>query len=152
MPVNGDEALIQIRRMRQLTGYPKSDNAAEDELLRMALKYAKDLRHLGTEIGEWIEQHPTAAKPSDLRQILRGPEIGEYLLSSKPRVCPTGECDGSGWIQQYALITEERNPGGLVKRKETLTEQQFMDLRSKVDGQSQRLYEGAKKCSCFGKL
>lgn len=65
--------------------------------------------------------------------------------------CSLGRCDGHGYVEVFALHTQQRGESHAWVQKEWLTKEQAQYLEKQgLDHQKQRVYSGVKRCDCKG--
>ena len=140
---------MEIERLAKKTNYPGYDEPAKLELVRIATKYARDLTHLREIVGSISEGWDHCPDGRELREALTQAETTVPTYQARSR-CKFEICDGSGWVEVFALHTYERGPaGGAFTRKEWLTFDQWFALdQQKLDPQKQVLFTGRKRCEC----
>jgi len=149
--IDRNEALSQIKRMKILRGYPKGDGAAtaEGELVRVVLQHcAGGIQKLAQTINDWIDSKSSVATPAELKDLLLGGSVGPKPLGP----CPLKQCDGSGYIPVWSLITDNRDPVSGFKHRtvEDLSQAQYNELREHKLPDEQRVYQSVRRCEHVG--
>jgi hypothetical protein len=85
------------------------------------------------------DSHDIGAYLADRDLQLRGEQV------QRDRHCEA--CNGTGWERRFVLTTYEGGETYSHPRRQRITEQQYNDLRGKVDGRTQRVDDGVARCT-----
>jgi hypothetical protein len=149
MPVATEDAVREVKRLSRTGNYP-TDREGVIGLAQGLQKAAKGIEHARAIVNRCLELSAFCPTDHDLLTI------GQELIPPPPppswtpdvRTCPAKLCDGHGWAQVFHLVTEERHGEATYKRRERITREQYATLARKVDGRTQRVYEGVELCAC----
>lgn len=84
--------------------------------------------------------------PTDFDLLAAARAVAPNKPENVTRTCPHGTCDGSGWVQAFALHTHHSNP--TYVEKTAISGEEYDRLKSKVDWRTQMVYEARKRCQC----
>jgi len=139
-----DAASRQTLRMSGLRNFPASEEGVKELIDSLANSAVTD-EHGARMVDAWIRRSSFAPSPADVYRL--ADEVPTRELSSRPdRKCPG--CAGTGWQQGWLLVTQEKtHSGGSYKSEQPIDDPEIArDLRLKVDGKQQVLYEGVRRC------
>lgn len=138
--ISSTEATGQARRMAQLDKYPFTPEA-ESELVISIAESANNLDHCRAVIGDIMRRSTICPKPAEIRSIFR-PLVEDFNTETRP--CSLAICDGSGFIPEYFLVTQDKH----YKHRERVGFEQYRELNGKVDWKRQETYEAVRRCQC----
>jgi hypothetical protein len=133
--------LGQIERMGGLTGYPKGQSAAINELV-VILTGANNETLATRAIDDVMEVWQECPKPVNLRKTV-------YELNKHVPATGCALCEFTTWRHYWILWTlEKRLDGSTYTRKERIDDPAIAaDLKRKVD-KTQRIYSFREPCVC----
>jgi hypothetical protein len=139
-------ATRQVMRLSVFNTFPQKAEGQE-ELIKALQSHAVNDTHAVRIIDAWLNESKFSPTPADIRRTSDGVSVLEEKATRNAE-CPG--CSGSGFEIVWTLHTSETIHGSTHNRMEYVTEQNYNELRGKVDGQKQRVYSNARHCSQCG--
>ncbi len=143
----------------RLSGLPFFQSLLNNEMagakeLQAALRDAcRDDQHGCDTVSRWLRGHSQLPTPADFYQTAHevaeeGRIVRDARVAQKRSKCR--QCDGTGWMPVYELVTWESRAEGAYRRMERIGPEQYSTLRrTKLGGLGvQEVYSGVTRCAC----
>lgn len=136
-------ATRQVLRMSVQPGFPQTSEG-QDELENALKKSAASDEHAVRIIDAWLASSRFCATPYDLYELAE--TVPAVDFTERPDKRCSG-CSGTGYEQVWQLITWEHFGQSTFKSVQVIEDQEkAMDLRKRVDGKDQVLYDCVRRC------
>jgi hypothetical protein len=138
----------QVRRLSLLERFGDLDPDMVSAVTAALAERANTPEHAAAIVDAWYRRSRWAPYPSDIHETAEMLAASGAFYSDAPkpeRGCP--RCGGTGWEQGWELVTETPTPGGgTYRRRDRVDPDRAEALRREVDGITQRVYSGVRRC------
>lgn len=144
--ITRQDALKQMLRLSVLGGWRDLPEAGQEELVEQIQAIFRDEGHAAAALTRWMRSSSWLPTPADLQRV--ADEVPPRAIVAD-RDCQG--CRGTGFRLIWELITYGsviRLSGERQRTVERITQEQYWDLRGRVDGHDQVVRECVEPCDC----